>query len=35
MVYHRIVNIVPCAIQKDNVVYPFYIHQFASANPKL
>ena len=25
MVYHRILNIVPCAIQEDFVVYPFYI----------
>ena len=25
----------PCAIQYDLVVYPFYIYQFASANPKL
>ena len=25
MVYHRILNIVPCAIQYDLVVYPFYI----------
>ena len=23
--YHRILNIVPCAIQQDLVVYPFYI----------
>ena len=34
MVYHRILNIVPCAVQQDLVVYPSYI-QFASANPKL
>ena len=26
MVYHRILNIVPCAIQSDTVVYPSYIH---------
>ena len=25
MVYHRILNIVPCAIQYDPVVYLFYI----------
>ena len=25
LVYHRILNIVPCAIQKDLVVYPSYI----------
>ena len=24
MVYHRVLNIVPCAIQED-LVYPFYI----------
>ena len=35
MVYHRIVNIVRSAIQQDLVVYPFYICQFASTNPKL
>ena len=23
MVYHRILNIVPCAIEQDLVVYPF------------
>ena len=34
MVYHRILNIVSCAIWKD-LVYPFYVYQFASANPKL
>ena len=32
VVYHRILNTVPA---KDFVVYPFYIYQFASANPKL
>ena len=31
MVYHRILNIVPCAIQWDLVVYPFSLY-FASAN---
>ena len=35
MVYPRILNIVPCATQQDLVVYPLYIYQFASANPKL
>ena len=35
MVYHRMPNIVPCAIQWDPVVYPFCIYQFASASPKL
>ena len=34
MVYHRILNIVPCTIV-DLIVHPFYIYQFASANPKL
>ena len=35
MVYHRILNIVSCAIQSDLVVYPFCIYQFSSANPNL
>ena len=34
MVYHKILNIVPCAIEWD-LVHPFYIYQFASANPKV
>ena len=34
MVYCKILNIVPCAIQQD-LVYPSYIEQFASANLKL
>ena len=34
IVYHRTLNIVPCAMQEDLVIYPFYIQQFASANPK-
>ena len=34
MVYHKILNTVPCAIQQD-LVYPSEIHQLASANPKL
>ena len=25
MVYHRVLNIVPCAIQEDLVAHPFYI----------
>ena len=33
MIYHRILNIVPCAIQKDLVVYPLYIHQVALLTP--
>ena len=32
--HHRILNIVPCVIQQDLVVYPFYIYQLASANLK-
>ena len=35
MVYHRILNIVPYAIQQELVVYPSYTYQFESANPKL
>ena len=35
MTYHRVLNIVPCAIQQNLAVYPFYIYQFVSANPKL
>ena len=35
MVYHGILNIGPCAVQQDLVVYPFHIQQFGSANPKL
>ena len=35
MVYHRMLDIIPCAIQWDPVVYSFYMKQFASANPKL
>ena len=37
-VYHRILNIAPCAIQQDLVVYSsciLWIYIFASANPKL
>ena len=25
MIYHRILNIAPCAIEYDFVVYPFYV----------
>ena len=35
MVYHRMLNIVPCALQQDLVVYPFFIYYFASTKPKL
>ena len=28
MVYHKILNIVPCAIQQDLVVCPFLSHLF-------
>ena len=35
MVYHRILNIVPCTRQQDLVVCLYCIQQFASANPKL
>ena len=33
MIYHRILNIVPCSIQKDLVVYPLYIYQVALLTP--
>ena len=33
--YHKILNIVPCAIQQVLVVYLFYIQQCVSLNPKL
>ena len=33
MIYHRILNIVPCAIQKDLVVYPLCIYQVALLTP--
>ena len=32
MVYYKILNIVPCAIQQDLTVYLLYIQQFVSAN---
>ena len=35
MVYHRILDRVPCAAQPDLVVHPSYRQQFASAHPKL
>ena len=35
MAYHGILTLVPCAVQYDLVVYPFYILQFVSAHPKL
>ena len=35
MVYPRILNIVPCALQQDLIAYPFSIQQFVSANPNL
>ena len=34
MVYHRILNIVPCAIQYDLIVYPSDLYWFASVNPQ-
>ena len=34
-VYHRILNIVLCAIQEDLVIYPFCILKLTSANPNL
>ena len=33
MVYHKIVNIVFCALQWDLVVYPFCTLKFTSVNP--
>ena len=35
MIYYRILNIVPCAIQWDLVVCLFYIEYFVYANLKL
>ena len=35
MVYHRILNTVPCAIQQGLVIHLFYIYQSASANPQI
>ena len=34
IVYHSILNIVPCAIHLDLVFYPFHIYWFTSANPR-
>ena len=34
MVYHKILNTIPCAIQQGLVVYLCYMQQFLSANPK-
>ena len=33
--YYKILNIVPCAMQQDLVIYLFHIQQFVSVNPKL
>ena len=35
MVYHRLLNIVLCAMQQDVVVYAFYTYKLTPANPKL
>ena len=35
MVYLKILNILPCALQEDLDVYPFCVHYFASINSKL
>ena len=35
IIYHGILNIVPCAIQQDLVVRSSYLEQLASATPKL
>ena len=35
MVYYRLLNIVPCAIQQDIVVFPIHMYRFASMDPKL
>ena len=35
MIYRRILDIVPCAIQQDLVAYPSCMCEFASGNPKL
>ena len=34
MVYHRRLNIVPCSVQWDLVIYPFYLYQIAPGNSK-
>ena len=33
MVYTRMLNLVPCAIQADLVAYPSYTQQFTSFTP--
>ena len=35
LVYHRMLNIVPCTIQQDLVVYSFSVKYLAFADPKL
>ena len=35
IVYHRVLTLLPCAVQEALVVYPVYTQWFASANPKL
>ena len=35
LVYHWMLNIVPCTIQQDLVVYSFSVKYLASADPKL
>ena len=35
MVYHRILNMLLCAIQEDLAVYPFYIQKLTFANTNL
>lgn len=34
-IFHKILNIVPCAIQWDLAVHRFCTYEFASANPRL
>ena len=34
MVYHRILNRLPCVLQQDCVVSSSYIYELAFANPK-
>ena len=34
MVYHRVLNIVPCAIQQDLMVYLLHVLQLKPASPK-
>ena len=35
MVYHRILNIMPCAVPWDLIVYRFYIKKLISSSPDL